>query len=185
MALATRAEVRAAVEVCRHLEVRYLVVHLGLAAERASDETRALARRSLETIREMVHPLGVQLAVEVIPNDLSTPASLVRLLEEADLPGVGVCLDVGHAFLHGDVLDAIEALSGHVVTTHVHDNHGRHDEHLVPFDGGIDWSAALIALQKVGYDGTMVMELGATGPSGAVLERGRRARRQMERLLTA
>ena len=29
-----------------------------------------------------------------------------------------------------------------VVTTHIHDNHGEKDEHLLPFEGTIDWDAA-------------------------------------------
>ncbi len=36
--------------------------------------------------------------------------------------------------------------SGHVITTHVHDNDGRDDIHLVPFDGTIDWTATLMAM---------------------------------------
>ena len=30
-----------------------------------------------------------------------------------------------------------------IVTTHVHDNHGEKDEHLLPFEGSIDWDATL------------------------------------------
>ena len=32
-----------------------------------------------------------------------------------------------------------------VVTTHIHDNHGDKDEHLLPFEGTIDWDAAFAA----------------------------------------
>ena len=55
--------------------------------------------------------------------------------------------------MDGDLVDAIETVSEHLITTHVHDNGGRTDDHLVPFDGTIDWPAALTAVQKVGYDG--------------------------------
>ena len=44
--------------------------------------------------------------------------------------------------MQGDVIDAIETLSGLLVATHVHDNHGRRDEHLAPFEGTIDWPGA-------------------------------------------
>jgi sugar phosphate isomerase/epimerase len=122
----------------------------------------------------------------VIPNRLSTPDALVRVIEDdLDLPGLGICLDFGHANLGGDVLDAIETVSGHVITTHVHDNAGKSDDHLLPFEGRIGWDAALMALQKIGYDGALVFELAASIEPRAVLERAQRVRARFEELLGA
>ena len=50
---------------------------------------------------------------------------------------------------------------GYLVTTHLHDNGGRKDDHLLPFEGVIDWPELLIGFQKVGYDGTLMFELAA------------------------
>ena len=130
--------------------------------------------------------LGVRLAVEVIPNRLSTPTSLVRLLEEElEIVDPGVCLDFGHAFLMGDLADAIEATSGHLITTHLHDNRGTRDEHLVPFDGAIEWAHALMAVRKIGYDGMLLFELGNAGNTTRVLERARKAQHRLEAMLRA
>jgi hypothetical protein len=38
-------------------------------------------------------------------------------------------------------------------------------------------------VQKVGYDGALLFELGAQGPAKAALRRAQEARRRMERLL--
>ena len=81
-------------------------------------------------------------------------------------PDVGICMDVGHARMMGDVVDAIETCSGHIVTTHLHDNRGRSDDHLVPGEGVIDWDATLLALQKIGYDGVWMFELADTADAG-------------------
>jgi sugar phosphate isomerase/epimerase len=188
------AERRAAVEetvaalaVARQVPVGFLVVHLGVPADLADAigiNSRDAAQRSLEEVRAAAAPLGVRVAVEVIPNELSAPETLVTMLEEdLDLPDVGLCLDYGHAFLMGDVVDAIETLSGHLVTTHVHDNHGRGDDHLLPFEGGIDWAAALMATQKVGYDGTLMFEVAAAESALAVLHRTRHVRTRFEELI--
>jgi len=80
----------------------------------------------------------------------------------------------------GDVVDAIETLSGHLVTTHVHDNRGRRDDHLPPFEGVIEWPTALMALQKVGYDGIMMLELAGIDGPASMLERAQRSRTQIE-----
>ena len=97
----------------------------------------------------------MRVAIEVIPNPLSGASELLDLIEE-DLDGldVGICLDYGHAHLMGDLGEAIETVSGHLLTTHVHDNGGMRDDHLVPFAGTIDWDAAMMSTQKIGYDGS-------------------------------
>jgi sugar phosphate isomerase/epimerase len=83
----------------------------------------------------------------------------------------------------GDVADAIEAVAEHLITTHVHDNRGKQDEHLVPFDGRINWDVALMTMQKVGYDGTYLMELANTGSPAEVLQKGQAARKRFEKLM--
>jgi sugar phosphate isomerase/epimerase len=84
----------------------------------------------------------------------------------------------------GDLVDAIETVSEHLVTTHVHDNRGRTDDHLLPFEGTIDWQAALTGIQKVGYEGTLLLEVAAHGSTRDALRKARGARERMERMLT-
>jgi sugar phosphate isomerase/epimerase len=128
--------------------------------------------------------VGVRLALEVIPNEISRAGSLVSLIEDQiDADGAGICLDTGHAHIIGDATEAIEACSGHIVTTHLHDNRKRSDDHLVPYDGTIDWDAALLAFQKVGYDGAFIFELAISRDPGASLEHAARARARFETLL--
>ena len=161
-------------------------MHLGRPAAEApdGDNSRAAAIRSLRELHPLAGPLDVQLALEVIPNELSRPEALVQLLEdELEMPDAGVCFDFGHAHLGGDIIDAVETTSGHLVTTHVHDNGGRHDDHLVPFEGTIDWEATLTAVQKVGYDGTYMLELTNRSTPRETLERAQRARARFEKIL--
>jgi sugar phosphate isomerase/epimerase len=181
------AEAERALQIARRVPFGVLVAHLGLPrTQQASptDNSRDAARRSIEMLQRLADPLGVRIAIEVIPNELSRAGSLVHFVEEVlDGPDVGICLDFGHAHMDGDLVDAIETVSEHLITTHVHDNRGRTDDHLVPFDGTIDWPAALTAVQKVGYDGTFLLEIAAHGSAKETLGKARRARERMERLL--
>ena len=181
------AESEQALYVARRIPMKVLVVHLGLPrtqSDSPDDNSRDAARRSIDELRQFAPPLGVRVAVEVIPNELSRAGSLVHFVEEdLEAADVGVCLDFGHAHMDGDLLDAIETVSGHVITTHVHDNDGRLDEHLVPFDGTIDWAAAMTAVQKIGYDQTLMFEIAAHGPSKVTLAKAQKARQQLERFL--
>ena len=183
-------EANHALQVARRIHTGFLVVHLGTPTGQTlhrGDNGRDAAIRSLEELDRLASPLDVRVAAEVIPNDLSTAGSLVHMLEdELELPGVGICMDFGHAFLMGDLVDSIETASGHLITTHIHDNGGTRDDHLVPFDGAIDWPGALTAAQKIGYDGTLLLELGNTSTTPkAVLEQAQGARTRFERILRA
>jgi len=179
------AETRAALEIARRIPYRCLVTHLGMPSVEQvppQDNQPAAARRSIEEIAAMAADVGVRVALEVIPNDLSAAGTLVRLIEE-DLEGldVGICLDYGHAHLMGDLGDAIETISGHLWATHVHDNGGKRDDHLVPFAGSIDWDAAMMETQKIGYDGVLMLEVGDTGNPVDVLQRSAKARERLEK----
>jgi sugar phosphate isomerase/epimerase len=179
-------EARAALGIAKTIPFKYLVLHVGMPPFEnvpANDNQPAAARRSIEELAAMAKDVGVTVAVEVIPNVLSAPAALTRLIEE-DLDGadVGICLDYGHANLLGDVAEAIETISGHMITTHVHDNAGRKDDHLVPFAGKIDWDVAMMATQKIGYDGVFMFEVADTGNPIDVLQEAASARERLEKM---
>ncbi len=179
-------EAERALQIARHIPYSLLVVHLGrpAAGSDAGDNTRAAAARSAEEICRLAAPLGVKVAFEVIPNDFSTPAALVELIDrDLDVAEAGICLDFGHAHLMGEVADAVEIAAEHLIATHVHDNRRRQDDHLAPFLGTIDWDVALMSLQKIGFEGTYLLELANTGSPAAVLADAQRARERFERTL--
>ena len=68
------------------------------------------------------------------------------IAEQTRLTNVKLCFDTGHAHLEGGVVAGLKAIHDLVVTTHVHDNRGERDDHLLPYEGTIDWNAALTAL---------------------------------------
>jgi sugar phosphate isomerase/epimerase len=178
-------EADAALQIVKRIPSTVYVVHLGTPTVQGGENNRAAAFKSAAEICRIAKAAGVRAALEIIPNELSDPQALVTLIER-DLEGLdaGICLDFGHAFLMGDVSDAIESVAEHLVTTHVHDNDRRKDDHLVPFSGRIDWDAALMTMQKVGYDGTYLMELANTSTPAEVLSKARSARARFEKLLT-
>lgn len=183
------AEAEWALHIARRIPYRLLVVHLGVPRTPQSppgENSRDGARRSLEALTRIAEPLGVTLAVEVMPNDLSRAAALVHFIETVaeGLP-LGICLDFGHAHMGGDLVDAIETVSEHLIAAHIHDNRGRSDDHQLPFDGTIDWAAALTAIQKVGYDGPLTFEVGSQGPPRGTLQKLKNIRGRLDTLLAA
>ena len=177
------SETEKALHIARRIPAAVLVAHLGIPRTQPGPaDSRAAARRSIEELLRIAEPLGVRIAVEVIPNELSGAGSIVHFVED-EFDGVGICLDFGHAHLDGDVIDAVETVSEHVIATHVHDNRGRRDDHLLPFDGTIDWAGTLLAVQKIGYDGPFVFEVVPNGSTRETLARARATRQRIEAIM--
>jgi sugar phosphate isomerase/epimerase len=181
-------ETVATIHAAHRLGAPLVVLHPGVPTVQqpaAKDNRTDALVRSVEELHTAAAPLGVRLALEVIPNRLGDAQSLVDLLEdELDLDHLGLCLDTGHANILGDVSEAVEIAGGYVISTHLHDNDGRADSHALPFSGAIDWPTVLMAFRKIGYDGTWMFELVGAEPR-VVLERAARVRRRMEELLTS
>jgi sugar phosphate isomerase/epimerase len=180
------AEATTTINLATLVPYQVLVLHGGVPAPYGvpADNHLPSLVRSLEDLAPPAAAAGVRLAVEVIPNALSTASALVELVEsEIDAGELGICFDVGHARMMGDVVDAIETCSGHLVATHLHDNRGRTDDHLVPGQGVVDWDATMLAFQKVGYDGAWMFELAVAADRRPVLERAVKARKRFESLL--
>lgn len=180
-------ETLASIAAARDLGCSVVVLHLGLPKgqpiPRGDNDARALTD-SLEPIARACTDAGVRLALEVIPNDLATPDALVDWLDgDLELGDAAVCLDVGHAHLVGGSAEAAEILSGYVITTHVHDNAGASDDHLVPFAGTVDWPATMMALFKIGYTGPLVLELPDHGNADRVLAQAAAARDRLQAIL--
>jgi sugar phosphate isomerase/epimerase len=185
---ATLGEIAAALTIAKEIPFKHLVVHLGVPAAQhpgPDDNHREAAIRSVEEIHGMAQAVGVTVALEVMGNSLSTAPDLIEILERSfEGADLGICMDVGHAHLLGDTADAIETASEYLVTTHIHDNRRKSDDHLVPFQGSIDWAATIMALEKIGYDGVLMYEVKAAESPKAVLERAVAARRRLEALMT-
>jgi sugar phosphate isomerase/epimerase len=180
----TVGECERALHIARRIPTPVFVAHLGVPRTQRTPngDSRAAARHSIEELVRMADPLGVKIALEIIPNELSRAGSIVHFIED-DLDGVGICLDIGHAHIDGDVIDAVETVAEHLIATHVNDNGGRTDDHLLPFEGTIDWAGALLAVQKVGYDGPFMFEVVPKGSTKETLARAQKARQRIEQIM--
>ena len=140
-------EIKRALDVAEHMPFRYLVQHLGSSRDAADDGRRFdAAFSSLEHLHIFAKERGVTLALEISPGELATPAHLRQFIIDTRLTDLRLCFDIGHAHLGDGVLASLEAMREFLATSHIHDNHGVKDEHLLPYEGTIEWKSALPAL---------------------------------------
>jgi sugar phosphate isomerase/epimerase len=87
------------------------------------------------------------------------PEELLDLVDAFQDPLVGICWDTGHAHVQGlDQPASLRTLGGHLKATHIHDNDGTRDQHLLPLSGTIDWPPLVDALVDIGYEGAFALE---------------------------
>ncbi len=129
--------------------------------EEAGSDRRAAFVRNLGEIAEYAAPTGVRLALENGGRSSYTrdPERLVSLMKDIGEPNVGVVIDTGHRNLTGDPVAALRTVGPHLITLHLHDNHGERDEHLLPGRGNIAWGEVNEALGDIDYGGVFMYEI--------------------------
>ncbi len=149
-------EIKRALDMVEHVPFRFCIQHVARSRDIPDERRWDAAFSSLEHLSLFARQRGVTMALENTPGEMATPANLKTFLERTRLTSVKLCFDTGHAHIEGGVAAGLETIRDLVVTTHVHDNHGERDEHLLPYEGTIDWTAALPAMPP---DAPIVLEL--------------------------
>jgi len=176
-------EIKRTLEIAERIPFRFLILHLGLPNEEYDLRKFDAAFTSIEHLKIFAKERGVSLLLENIPNELSTPARLLSFLEYTRLD-LKVCFDTGHAHLATGVDAAFALLRSRTASTHVHDNHHEKDEHLLPYDGSIDWERTLRGFRGAWAEGgqfPVLFELRHSGPEATDLARLQEVMRKMEK----
>ena len=123
-------------------------------------EKRQAFLDNLRTVAEYAAPREVSFAVENVPRGYTRkPTRLVQLMTDLDAPNVGVVIDTGHQNIVDNPVDTLRTIGEHLITLHLHDNHGERDEHLLPGRGTVDWNGVVGALNEIDYPGVFMYEL--------------------------
>jgi sugar phosphate isomerase/epimerase len=146
-------ELRRVIDVAEDLPYPRMILHMGGTHETADPRKRDAAFSSLEHLVLHAHHAGVTICLENTNSEMGDPASLRSFVDETRLAGLRFNFDIGHAHLtdapaEERISKCFQPLRELVVSAHIHDNHGEKDEHLLPYDGTIDWPAAIPVLRS-------------------------------------
>ena len=127
---------------------------------------------------ELAEKVGCGIAIENMADDYgsgrsahrrplgsycTTHVDLCELVDSFNVPNVGICWDFGHAQLMGiDQREALRYMGKRLKATHVADNSGAKDDHILPFQGTVDWRKVLPVLTEIGYEGDLTYEIHAS-----------------------
>ena len=171
-------EVKRALEAAEQIPFRAIVLHLGMKGEEAGPRSLENSLTAIEHLRTFAAPLGVQILLENLQNDVTTPEHLLEILRIGRFDSVGVCLDVGHAHLTdyanpgAGIEAAFHLLQTRIVQLHLHENNGRADQHLWPgaapaagsiadgpLENRVDWNNVQRLLSRLSPDTTGILEI--------------------------
>src|SRR5215471_11556466 len=146
-------ELKRAIDVSEELPFPRMIVHMGGSREVPDPRKRDAAFSSLEHLILHARHAGVTICVENTTSEMGEPAYLRSFVEETRLTGLRFNFDIGHAHLaelpeEERLEKGFAPLRDLVSSVHLHDNHGDKDEHLAPYEGTIDWPAAVKLLKS-------------------------------------
>lgn len=124
----------------------------------------AAARQFAESIRPILDradALGINVGIECEPGlFLEYAAELRAWIDKLEHPRLGANLDIGHSQVMGECIpESVRLLNSRIWNLHVEDIPGRKHYHMIPGEGTLDWAGLKQALEAIGYERFLTVEL--------------------------
>jgi sugar phosphate isomerase/epimerase len=155
---------RRSLTLARELGARCITTEPGGPVEPGTSWLAALDLfvEGLKPLIEHAEKEGVLLLIEPEPGLLiETADQFLELMQHLDSPAVGLNFDIGHFYCVGDdPAPTVKRLAPYIRHFHLEDiAASRVHHHLVPGEGAIDFAGTFQAIQAMGYDGWITIEL--------------------------
>lgn len=188
--VAAVAEIERSADALVSLGGKVLVLHAGTEDEDARPQWRirlSQSRASLARLYAYCRKLGLVLAVEDMLAHLvgGRTEEVLWVMESLPREGAGICLDIGHSYLTGELLHRVKQFGDRIVMVHAHDTMGVYDDHLPPGEGMVPWPSLLNRLADTGFDGEIVLEINDRPGAPDLIERARKSALFLQRLASA
>lgn len=132
--------IKLAIKYSERLGIKTLVIH---PIKGSIEDNLCYFKRIIPSLKA-----GMMLAIENMERE-DEIYSAEDLIDLADTLGTGICLDTGHANMMGlDIPAFIEKCGERLIATHIADNNGLEDQHMLPGFGNIDWENIIPAFRK-------------------------------------
>lgn len=112
----------------------------------------------LNRIRKIVE-YAEQMNVKIAFENTKIRGYLEYVFNNIKSDNIGLCYDIGHDHVHfNDELD-LANYKDRIFAIHLHDNDQSDDQHLLPFDGTINWDSAIKKIKENNYNGPVTLEI--------------------------
>jgi sugar phosphate isomerase/epimerase len=157
---ATVDRIKQTVEVSIPLIPKMIIVHPGFDDYRFNGHEDEWLENSLKTWKEVLDEYpDTSFAIENVFEN--RPDTIKRLIEEMDSERFRYCFDTGHFNVFAKVpLEMwMERLGVYIAEVHLHDNHGKEDEHTGMGEGNFDFDIFFHFLKTLGKHPVFTLEI--------------------------
>jgi hypothetical protein len=148
--------------------VRAIITHLGFIPENPADPQYPEVVKTVKEVAEYCNAKGLEFWFE---SGQETPVALRRLIEDVDMPNLGINFDTANVVLYGkgNPLDSTEIFGKYIKNLHAKDGlyptNPRKLGMEVPIgQGKADFPAILKTLKDLGFSGEIIIEREISGP---------------------
>ncbi len=141
------------VDDCAEYDIPTMVCHLSY--KNSPPPFNELGLNRVKRIIDRAETRGVNVAFE----NLRRLDYLEYVLSHVNSPRAGFCYDSGHHNSFTPNEDLLPKYGSRLFALHLHDNDGTDDQHLLPFDGTLDWAVAMRGIEQAGYTGAVALEV--------------------------
>lgn len=163
-------EAKDMIHVASELKIKLLNFHFYASLGRvgATEESRNIFlenfTNAMKELAQFSATERVDLMLENVPAESGNPLESIDCFSHVmkAVPELRFHFDVAHAFIENrmrGVRDYIDAFGDRLAHVHIHDNHGKHDEHLPLGMGKIDFRKVVRFLKETNYDKTITFEV--------------------------
>ena len=139
------------ITICKKNNINMVIMHL--QSKSTAPKYNEIGLKRIKQIVDYAETLNVKIAFE----NTKIKGYLDYIIENITSQNVGICFDSGHYHAYFDDELDFEKFKNKIFA--VHDNDKSDDEHLIPFDGTLNWEETINKLNKANYKGPITMEL--------------------------
>lgn len=154
------------IKICGKYNIPIAVMHATIGSPTDFPlEPSEIGLYNFNKILEEAKKNNVKIALENL--DCFSIKHLYYLLDNIEDENLGFCYDVGHHHLYNPEVDLLKMYGNRLLAVYLHDNlmdwHMGYDYtrdlHLLPFDGKINFDEVCKKLNKINYNGVVMLEL--------------------------
>ena len=145
------ARVMDGLEKCSRYEIPTMVLHVTAGPTPPRPNKRGYER--FVQIFDRARELGVKIACE----NIRPFGNLAFILEQ--FPEARFCWDVGHEAYASPGRQFMPLFGCQLGALHIHDNNLEADEHMLPYDGKIDFDRVARQIAETDYEGSLMLEV--------------------------
>lgn len=155
-------ECKKIIDAGKRINIQKITFHAHSQSMLLSDKSvrKQIISNYIENMKDLVDYAGGTIVMLENTTEMSSIKDFEKIVSK--VKGLGVNLDIGHAFIAGGMKSVsahIKKFSRRIEHIHMHDNHGKMDEHLPIGAGNIDFRKVIKDLKKIKYDKTVSLEV--------------------------